>query len=119
MGSFDMFSFSKKVKAFPPGLPRDNWQTKDLDSAMVSYWVDGDGRVIRRRCGDDTWYGSETASFEVWIHKTPPDGERVYLKMIVLKGYMVELSRDREPETKEPVKHWTVEVPAPEDENDD
>lgn len=47
MGMFDEFVFEDEYP-LPEGLPRDCWQTKDLDCDLSHYLVIPDGRVLRR-----------------------------------------------------------------------
>jgi hypothetical protein len=122
MGTFDTFRFSKHLEMFPEGLPRDDWQTKELDASGIEYWVDRTGRVARKddRYGldEDQFFHNDSAHFCVYL-KQFLDSQMTYLKIRVEFGYLkavVVQGRTAERDENEP--GWTIPATGPESEDD-
>ena len=47
MGMYDEFCFDKDFKSLPEGIPKDGWQTKDMECGLYTFRVLADGRVVR------------------------------------------------------------------------
>jgi hypothetical protein len=108
----DTFEFSADFDLFPEDLPRKDWQTKSLDCAMADYWVASDGLVARRQFLSDGYFASNTASFTAYLFHFRK-GVRLDLKVVVARGRILELRREREPEAGKEVDEWTVPVQGP------
>lgn len=82
MGMFDSL-YAKQNNPF--GLPKGEWQFKDLDNGLCQYTVDRHGRITAREAGIDTGYpftgkshqdalnGDLTADIDVYVDKLNSD----------------------------------------------
>lgn len=121
MGTFDTFRFSKHLEMFPEGLPRGNWQTKDLDSAMMEYWVDRTGRVARKiwsGTGEHQYFHNDSAHFTAYIYQYR-EKQMTTLKIRVEFGFLKAILVEGEPaENDEDEPGWTIPASGPESEDD-
>jgi hypothetical protein len=116
MGMFDTFNFSSQFGQFPAGLPREGWQTKDLDSALNVYWVDAFGRVARKTNWEEQYFFSDTACFTARIYQDV-DGRWVDLELVVTTGEVLLVKECAEPEDGVVEPDWNIPAPGPEAEN--
>jgi hypothetical protein len=117
MGMFDTVNFSSKFRDFPEGLPRNGWQTKDLDCALDEFWVNSAGRVARKSFSQDQYFFSDTACFTAQIYQDV-DGRWVELELVVTTGEVLLVKECAGPEEGMTEPDWNIPAPGPNAEND-
>lgn len=90
MGMFDEFQFYDGFDMLPDDLPKDGWQTKDLDCSLSTFRVLADGRVLRQGSrltnDENTFYFSDRLSGDIGIYNGESD-----LTLIINNGFVIEI----------------------------
>ena len=116
MSSYDTFRFSKKFPQFPAELPGDQWYTKDMDCNLHEYWVNAQGQVARKNCGEDEYFFNPNATFSIWVRRLM-EGNSIHLKVTVSKGYIQSIRREPglDGEEDDESDRWDTPVPGPDE----